>query len=1002
MRVKKRWEDNELIHIGRREAVARSLFYNYESLNGIWKFQILQAPEYSPKGFYKSDYDDSSWDDLDVPSCWQLRGFAPMHYTDVWYHFPINPPFIPSKNLTGIYRRNFNITNLKDKKILRFLGVSSAFDIWVNDNYIGYSKVSHLASEFDISPYVKEMDNQITIRVYGFSDGSYLERQDMWAYSGIFRDINLIYEPKIAIKEVKIESRAINNYKDGELKLNISLDDYKDLRVKYILKRDEEIILSKEVEVEKDKFEIIEKIKKINLYNAEEPNLYHLNVILYKDDLKLDEKEYKVGFRTIEIIDGNFTINGRAILLNGVNLHDFSTKNGASVTKEEIRDNLLAIKRNNINAIRCSHYPKINEFYDYCDELGFYVIDEADIEAHGLEWVNMFSLLSNDKTWENSFIDRNIRMVKEHFNHPSIIMWSLGNETGFGENFKKAAKAIKDIDNTRLIHYESDHEVEVADIHSTMYTRLNRLEEIAIGNEYKNKPHILCEYAHAMGNGPGNLQEYQDLFNKYKKLQGGFIWEWNDHGFEKIIDKKKTYFYGGDYNDNPNNSNFCIDGLISPSKEESTGLRCYKQVIAAIKIKEDDLSKGRIKIYNNFDFINANHFDFTYQVKTLNKIVAEGSFIVKDLKAKSEKIFKIPLKLPKESYSDYYLTINVNYKEKTPYCDKGFLYAFKQFLLPVKKIPFYKEIKSSKKIKIDEDEIRLILKIDNKEIIFNKVSGLLESYNYKGINYILSGPKMSLTRASIDNDMYKIKDWNEKYFMQKSDEQLESIKVKEIKNGVLIKIKTHFSFLNQVFGYKNIYEYYLYNDGSLKLALKGNAFKYSDFYPSMIERVGIEFKINKNLSKITWQGLGPFENYSDCKAHVYNDIHSLNIQDMHVNYIKPQENGHHHDVNWLSASNEKESLLMQFSHPLGFNAHDYSDNDLRAAKHIHEIKKSDFIYINIDAYHSGLGSNSCGEEQLYKNKAKLNDFAFEVDFRVVKLESLIEESYKKRRRIDED
>ena len=482
-RERKQWENEEVLQIGRREAHTdfkrHDNFSEKISLNGEWKFLFLKAPEYSPEHFEEKNYADESWDGIKVPGCWELNGYGKLHYTDVWYLFPINPPFVPSENPTGIYRRTFEVKEgwKNEKIILRFDGVSSAYDVWINGTHVGYSKVSRLGSEFDITDYCEAGENQITVRVYRWSDGTYLECQDMWWYSGIFRDVTIYTEPKDAVSDYIVDADLDKTYENGILKQTICADAAADRAVWKLWKESKEIA-GGEISLENGCGEATDLVGKVESWNAEEPNLYRVEVTLYEGEQPVDVIETQTGFRKIENDGKNFRVNGKVILLNGVNLHDFSPKGGATVDPAVVEQDLILMKQHNINAIRCSHYPKASYFYDLCDRYGFYVIDEADLETHGFEWIEKYEWLNEEESWKNAYCDRSSRMVKEHRNHPSIIMWSLGNESSTGANFDASAAGIRALDNTRLIHYEGDFEADITVIAPEMITQIRQIDQI--------------------------------------------------------------------------------------------------------------------------------------------------------------------------------------------------------------------------------------------------------------------------------------------------------------------------------------------------------------------------------------------------------------------------------------------------------------------------------------------------------------------------------------------
>lgn len=1003
-RMKKRWEDETLLHLGRREThtdFKRNHMQDKEqSLNGTWRFLYMDAPEYSPEGFYQKDFPDDNWDTILVPSCWQLQGYGSMHYTDVWYLFPIHPPFVPTKNPTGIYRTSIQLdkSSENEKTILKFHGVNSAYDLWVNGTHCGYSKVSRLSSEFDISDYVSIGDNQITVRVYQWSDGSYLECQDMWWYSGIFRDVTLYREPSTSIRDCIIESSLTNQYTTGQLLGTIDIDPTKeDLQVEYTLcekDKTDHMLAHGLARKEKGQYVFSHLLDHIKPWTAETPNLYTVIITLKRNHLLLDEVTLTTGFRTIEILDQNLTVNGKAILLNGVNMHDFSPTGGNTVDPQVVEQDLILMKQHNINAIRCAHYPKMDYFYDLCDLYGFYVIDEADLETHGFEWVERYRWLNEEPSWENAYKDRSGRMVQAHRNHPSIIMWSMGNESDIGINFTKTASYIKELDSSRLLHYESDYEADITDVYSTMYTRLKQLEEIAVGDDKHGKPHILCEYGHAMGNGPGNLEEYQEMFRSYKRLQGGFIWEWYDHGIQqKDKDGNITYYYGGDFQDEPNNSNFCMDGLLLPNREISTGLSNYKQVIAPVLVSPWDLEKGIIKVKNLYDFLDFSNLILHWEVCHDNKVDERGSISSLEIPAQEEVLLSIPYKeLKPLSGTDYYLNLSFVLKESTNYAKLGHSISKSQLKLPIYKEKVFRSREEKDPIQWKEDPITITFFNSTFQVTFHKVEGKLKRYEYLGDTIIEEGPSMNVKRATIDNDMYKVKDWNEKYFFYKDMEQVEGIKWERKDHEAHITIQTHYSFLSQTFGFQCLYEYVIHSNGDLELSLTGNAFKYSSFYPDMIPRVGIEMRLPKTMDQVMWYGLGFEENYSDVRSLCMNGVYQTDVKGMHTDYAMPQENGHREGVQWLALGNGTQSLLINSTKDIGINIHDYTIDGIDQAKHMGEIQYTDATIVHLDAKHSGVGSNSCGEEQLYKNKTKINDFSMNLTFQVVKEDEVIEES----------
>lgn len=1051
-RRKKQWENEELIMIGREEAVAdfhhKAEHEKVLSLNGEWNFLYLKAPEYSPENFYEEDFEDREWKKIPVPSCWQFYGYGQKHYTDVWYLFPINPPFVPSDNPSGIYRRRFHLEKKEEGKqyLLRFDGVSSAFDVWVNGKHLGYSKVSRLGSSFDATALLREGDNQIAVRVYQWSDGSYLECQDMWWFSGIFREVNLISLPEKGMKDVTVYADYRYESGSGKLQLKVDLgiersslqeDDTLDEEsgsqedsssITVLLKDQADTPLFRERvrfakgEAGRLSVNFVKELETVHPWSAEDPYLYELEIALERDGAIVDAVTMPVGFRSIEVKGENFLVNGKAILLNGVNMHDFSPTGGLTVEKGDVEQDLLRMKRCNINAIRCSHYPKASWFYSLCDQYGFYVIDEADLETHGFEWIERYEWLNDLKSWEGAFCDRAVRMVKEHRNHPSIIMWSLGNESSVGQNFVKMAEAIRALDRSRLIHYESDAKADIADVYSTMYTRLDGMVRIAEGNDAHGKPHILCEYGHSMGNGPGNLREYQALFEKYPRLQGGFIWEWYDHGLKEIGKEGETvYCYGGDYGDEPNNGNFCIDGLLRPDKVMSSGLLNYKQVIAPLVLEMLNAAEGEFALRSKRYFRDSSDTVLEYRIWSGERTLLTGSLPELVVNAQSStrfRISEIPELLKQQENKSFekdaiYIDFRILYREESVFAKKGEELSAQQFVLkeegyggaerdyerenlgenklflapaektePVKSVET-SEIAETSEICVEENNTALSFSNENFAIQFNKVSGKLEKLSYSGEDYITSGPVLNMLRANIDNDMYKVKDWKEKYFIHKQQEQLEGIRYQEEPFGYSVLVNTHFSALSMAFGFKGEYHYKIYRDGAVELDLSMKGFRYSSFAPEFIPRIGVELSVPGKLSEVSWYGLGPEENYPDVQEHTRIGIYKKQIEEMHENYVMPQENGHREGTQWITLGNSEGSLQIVSTNPIGFDAHHYTIEALEEAKHLGEIRKSEDIILHLDAKHSGVGSNSCGEEQIYRNKTRFNDYRLQLLFQKI-------------------
>ena len=987
----KRWEDHRITGIGRREA--RTAFYRDSQkricLNGEWKFKYVEAPELSPEGFEQPGV-CKEWDTIDVPSVWQLRGYDKMHYTDVLYPFPVNPPYVPDENPTGIYKKTVVLEEqwLQKDTILKFHGVDSAFDVWVNGTYVGFSKVSRLPSEFEITDFVKCGENDITVRVYKWSDGTYLEDQDMWWLSGIYRDVELINEEKNAILDLQVNGTLDDSYRDGIFTAKITMKQAC-TSLKWKLSYKGEVVLEEKLTSETKETCIEAKLPEVYKWTAETPNLYDFTV-----ESATQEVTVRCGFRRIEIKDKNFRVNNQVILLNGVNHHDYNPKEGRVVTRELMEADIRLMKQYNINAVRCSHYPANEYFYDLCDEYGLYVIDEADLECHGFEWVENYTWITDDESWKAAYVDRSVRMVKRDRNHPSILMWSMGNESAFGCNFCSAAEAIRKLDDTRLVHYEGDFEAEVTDVYSTMYTRLKGLKEIAEYQVKGDKPHVMCEYGHAMGNGPGGLKAYQDFYRKYKRLQGGFLWEWYDHGIYTEEEGEKYYKYGGNYGDFPTNGNFCIDGILMPDRTPSPGMEEYKQIIAPVEIAAVEGSMKKIQLTNYYDFLNLEEVILDWKLQAENQTVQEG--VVENLfvAPHEKKTITLPItEFEVQANTDYYLTLTVCQKADTRYALAGHEIKKVQIPLQIRKDEFAVR-KVADKLQVSESQGVLTVKNSCIAAKFSTVFGKLLSFEANGKEYLSEGPRMNVYRATIDNDMYKKEDWMNKYFIQKPVEETESVHWQEEADKVTVQIGTFFSCYNQSWGFECDYTYEIYSCGQMKVELQGKAVQRGKLEPPFLPRIGITMKANKALQETMWYGMGPGESYIDSKAASVMGIYESTVDQMMTDYVFPQENGHREQVKWFRIGNETDGLLCKMENKLGLNLANYTDESLEKAQHPFEIEKAEHVIIHLDYLHSGLGSNSCGEEQLEENKVKLQDFAMAFTLQQVSCGTEIEEARK--------
>ena len=894
-----------------------------------------------------------------------------MHYTDVLYPFPVNPPHVPDENPTGIYKKTVVLDEqwMEKDTVLKFHGVDSAFDVWVNGKHVGFGKVSRLPSEFDITGFVKTGENDITVRVYKWSDGTYLEDQDMWWLSGIYRDVELINEEKNAVLDLRVNGTLDDSYKNGFFTAGITMKQA-GTNLGWKLSYKGKTVLEGELVSEGKDICIEAEIPEVHTWTAETPELYEFTVMTENQEVTV-----RCGFRKIEIKDKNFRVNNQVILLNGVNHHDYNPREGRRVTREQMESDIRLMKQYNINAVRCSHYPANEYFYDLCDEYGLYVINEADLECHGFEWVENYTWITDDETWKDAYVDRSVRMVKRDRNHPSIIMWSMGNESAFGCNFRSAAEAIRELDDTRLVHYEGDFEAEVTDVYSTMYTRLKGLKEIAEYQIKGDKPHVMCEYGHAMGNGPGGLKAYQDMYRKYKRLQGGFLWEWYDHGIYTEEKDKKYYKYGGNYGDFPTNGNFCIDGILMPDRTPSPGMEEYKQIIAPVEITAVEGSMNKLQIRNYYDFLNLDTTTLYWEVKAEDQTIQDGIVEGLSVAPHEGKIITLPITaFELQENTDYYLNLTVCQKEERNYAPAGYEIKKVQIPMQIRKDGFSVR-ETADKLQVTEGQG--VLTVENSRVTakFSTVFGKLISFGKDGKEYLTEGPRMNVYRATIDNDMYKKEDWMNKYFIQKPVEETEYVSCLKEDDKVIVQIGTFFSCYNQSWGFECDYTYTVYSCGQMKVEIQGKAVQRGKLEPAFLPRIGVIMKGNKNFQKAMWYGMGPGESYVDSKAASIMGIYENTVDGMMTDYVFPQENGHHEQVKWFRIGDGKDGLLCKMEEKLGLNLANYTDESLEKAQHPFEIEKADDVIIHLDYRQSGLGSNSCGEEQLEENKVKLQDFA---------------------------
>lgn len=995
----KTWENHQIDGINRMPARAHFLTFPskekallnnnrythaFKNLNGVWKFMFLDAPEYSPEGFFNSDFDVTKMDDITVPGNWQLQGYGKMHYSDLWYNFPINPPYVPTENPTGIYKRTFFVEeSYRDKKIIiRFCGVDSAYHLWINGKEVGYSKVARNESEFDITDIIRVgEENDVTVRVYQWSDGTYLEDQDMWWESGIFRDVELIGVPKDGINDYKVIADLDDEYKNGIFKVEAFLRTTKEVNVTFeLVDAGENTVFTKTVVAKEGKACIDEVIADVNHWTAETPYLYKLFMTVEDDGQIVEVIPQNVGFRNIRLNGETFLVNGVAIKFKGVNRHDYSPQNGRVVSREEIEKDIILMKQFNINAVRTSHYPNSYYLYDLCDEYGMYLIAETDLECHGFELTGDYKWITDDPSWELAYVSRMTRMIERDKNHPAIIFWSLGNESAFGCNFRKMTDVAHEMDPTRLVHYEGDFDVESADVYSTMYTWIENPKKPYLMKdiiEKSKKPHVHCEYCHAMGNGPGNLKDYQDLVYAHDKLQGGFVWEWFDHGIESFTESGEKYYrYGGDFGDDPSNKDFCIDGLIMPDRTPSPGLYEYKKVIEPITTTAVDIQKGIINLLSRYDFANLDRFNLVYKVMEDDVILQTGFMAVPSIEARANKDITLPYDLSAikvKPGAHYYVNISYQLREDTSYASSGHELATAQFELPL-----YKEgivVRPEGILNVEKEHTTLHVKGANFSLDFNLVNGNLMNIVRDGMQVLSKGPRLTLWRAPISNDMEIIDKLKKVYFLHLEHEVVMNIDYHMEGNILKVEVDTINSTTNSAWHFKTKYVYTVCPSGDILIDVEGTPSGRVDLAPDMLPRIGVSMHLDKSMEHVRYFGMGPGENYADSKEAAQMGLYANTVDGLFTNYVIPQENGNHMGCKWVSMTNDRGmGLLASTEGDFNFSASWYEDKDLDDAKHTCDLVKRDYIIFNVDYKQNALGTNSCGQWQLDKYRAKFEDF----------------------------
>jgi beta-galactosidase len=1002
LKNQKYWEDPSLLQVNRENPRAYYIPYGdnttaksrkrgrspfYQTLNGSWKFQYHSSLRQVNQRFFEQTYDTSDWDDLTVPSNWQVKGYDQLHYINYNYPIPCDPPFVPNDNPVGLYTREFNLSEQweQKEKYVVFEGVNSCFYLWVNGQFVGYSQGSRIPAEFCLTPYLKSGINRMAVLVLKWCDGTYLEGQDLWRYSGIFRDVYLLARDKDHIRDIFNKQVISDDY--GKATLLSELTVAGSVQVMVELKDASGSLISSKQTVIKNEGTISLEVDYPKLWSAETPYLYDLYVYAGEETLLI-----QVGFRNIDINNRVFRINGKAVKLKGVNRHDSHPELGQTVPLNHMIKDLKLMKRHNINTIRASHYPNDSRFLELCNEFGFYVIDEADLECQGVGFAenlegNALHKLSANPEWRKAFVDRAIRMVERDKNHPSIIIWSMGNEAGYGENNIAMAEWTRARDSSRPVHYEgaasiyNGHpNVDSLDMESRMYATVEYVEQYA-KDEKNMKPFILCEYSHAMGNGPGDLKDYWDVIYRYPNLMGGCVWEWCDHGVKTETTDGTPYFaYGGDFGDKPHDGNFCIDGLVSPDRKPHTGLLELKQVIAPVLMQAEDLKKGLIKVVNRYDFIDLSHISLYWKVEQDGRIVDQGQIWQLDAAPQSVQMLELPYQVPIDADRGYYLTLSCRLNEAYVWADAGHEVSFAQFALPAaaEAKTVAKNLQAGVRhcfaLESVEENGMLMLQGFDFRHVFDLHDGTFVKISKHGMDMIQQPVKFNIWRAPIDNDMYVRKQWEEDGF------DVAAMKVYRCEweqlNKDTVKITVSFSLGGPIRPpvLHGDAVWHVSSTGEIRLETSVRVREKVTFLP----RFGLQLTMPKGTEEVEYFGLGPHENYIDKRQSVLKGKYLTTVDDMFENYIMPQENGSRSDTEWAIVSNEL-GMGLQFtaSEPFSFNASHYTPEDLTASAHSYELKRRAETIVNLDYKMSGIGSASCGVVLLDPYRFLDKEFKFE-------------------------
>ena len=961
-------------------------------LNGTWKFQYFNSIYDIQDSFFEKNYDTENFDEIQVPSVWQMAGYDTHQYTNIRYPFPFDPPYVPQDIPCGAYVHNFEYSRDEkaSKAFLNFEGVDSCFYVWINGSYIGYSQVSHMTSEFDVTDVLQDGTNTVAVLVMKWCDGSYLEDQDKFRMSGIFRDVYILKRPKQAISDYHIKTRI----EDMLAKVEIEMKFYFPLNVKISIEdRNGAVVALGSIAEEGT---AVLEIASPELWNTENPYLYKL-ILETENEVIVDH----IALRKIEIKDQVIYLNGQKIKFRGVNRHDSDPVTGFTISLEQLTTDLTLMKQHNFNAIRSSHYPNAPFFYEMCDKYGFMVIDEADIEAHGPFMIyrkedtdyNRFKRwnekIADDPVWEEAIVDRVKLMVERDKNRFCIVMWSMGNESAYGCNFEKALEWTKNFDPDRITQYESaryrnydeTYDYSNLDVYSRMYPALSEIQEYL--DKDGSKPFLLVEYCHSMGNGPGDFEDYFQMIQDNDKMCGGFVWEWCDHAIAHgtAENGKTIYAYGGDHGEEIHDGNFCMDGLVYPDRTVHTGLLEYKNVYRPARVISYNKESGELVLHNYMDFDDLKDYvKISYELTQDGLVISKG--ILPEFSVAPHGEGKTNLKINVPENGKCYLKLIYHLKKELPLLNEDHILGFDEIevskedtkcKLAEKWIP--KTVVDSE-LQVNENDTQIHIKGREFAYTIDKRTALFTEMKFAGREYLNHPMELNIWRAPTDNDMYIKSEWKKAHY-DKAYTRAYTTEVVQGKHGV--KITSHASVVAETV--QKILDVTI----TWKIEAAGKidadiAVTKDDEFPDL-PRFGVRMFLDKKLSAVRYFGMGPQESYCDKHQAASHGLYRADVGDLHEDYIRPQENGSHYDCEYVELNNSRYGIVASAEKAFSFNASYYTQEELEKKTHNYELIESDSVVFCVDYALNCIGSNSCGPVVL--EQYRFDDVLFRFQFTLI-------------------